>query len=98
MEEEGGAGEECQQRSHVRWAVASSPGGPTQTGPRSPPSYLCRSKTNLAAHLRALLLAGRPGHSVGVRRLYGLIHHPGPCHQPLTTPFHLSPLSGGSRG
>ena len=39
VEEEGGGGEECQQRSHVRWAVASSPGGPTQTGPRSPPVW-----------------------------------------------------------
>ena len=70
--------EERQQRSHVRWAAASSPGGPTQTSRGSPLSYLRQSKTNLAAHLRAL----RPCQSAGVQRPYGPILRPDPCHQP----------------
>ena len=32
--------EERLPRSHGRWALASSPGGPTQTSRGSPPSYL----------------------------------------------------------
>ena len=58
--------EERQRLSHVRWA--SSLRGPMQTRGGGPPSYLRRSKSNLAAHLRALLLAGRPGHNVGVQQ------------------------------
>ena len=38
------------------------PSGVPQSSRGSPPSYLCQSKTNLAAHLRALPLAGSPGH------------------------------------
>ena len=45
-----------------------------QTRQGSPPSYLRWSKMNLAAHLRALLPAGRPSLSVGVRQRYGPIH------------------------
>ena len=41
-------------RSHGRWAWASSPGGPTQTSQGSPPSYLRKSQTYLAADLRTL--------------------------------------------
>ena len=71
MEEE--EEEERLPRSHGRWALASSPGGPTQTGQGSPPSYLRKSKTDLVAHLRTLLPAGRPGPSAGVRQRDGLI-------------------------
>ena len=66
--------EERLPRSHGRWASASSPGGPTQTRQGSPPSYLRKSKTDLAAHLRTLLPVGRPCPSAGVRQRHGLIY------------------------
>ena len=71
----GGGGEEEERLpwSHGRWALASSPGGPTQTSQGSPPSYLRWSKTNLAAHLRTLFPAGRLGLSASVRQRYGPI-------------------------
>ena len=65
--------EEGLPRSHGRWALASSPWGPAQTSQGSPPSYLRKSKTDLAAHLRTLFLAGRSGLSVGERQRYGPI-------------------------
>ena len=65
--------EERLPRSHGRWALASSPGGPAQTSQGSPPSYLRKSKMDLAAHLRTLFPAGRPGLSVGERQRYGPI-------------------------
>ena len=60
-------------RSHGRWALASSPGGPAQTSQGSPPSYLRKSKTYLAAHLRTLFPAGHPGLGAGERQRYGPI-------------------------
>ena len=59
--------------SHGRWALASSPGGPAQTNRGSSPSYLRKSKTDLAAHLRTLFPAGHPGLSVGERQRHGPI-------------------------
>ena len=57
--------EERLPRSHGRWALASSPGGPAQTSQGSTPSYLRKSQTDLAAPLRTLFPAGCPGLSVG---------------------------------
>ena len=44
-EEEEEEEEERLPRSHGRWALASSPGGPAQTSHGSPPSYLRKSNS-----------------------------------------------------
>ena len=50
------------------------PFGSTRTTRGSPPSFLHWSKTNVATHLRALLMAGRSSRNVGVQQRYGLFH------------------------
>ena len=72
-EEEEEEEEERLPRSHGRWALASSPGGPAQTSQGNPPSYLLKSKRDLAAHLRTLFQAGHLGRSAGERQRYGPI-------------------------
>ena len=59
----------------VPWTMGLSivPRGPTQTRHGSSPSYLRKSKTDLAAHLRMLLPAGRPGPSARVRQRHSPI-------------------------
>ena len=65
--------EERLPRSHGQWALESSPVGPAQTSQGSPPFYLRKSKTDLAAHLVTLFLGGHPGLSAGERQRYGPI-------------------------
>ena len=64
-------------RRRTRRRRRSASVGPTYSGPLlrplavsqgSPRSYLHQNKTNVAAHPRTLLLAGRLGHSTGMRQ------------------------------
>ena len=71
--------------SHGRWAFASSPGGPTHTSQGRTPSYLRKSKTDLAAHLRTLFPAGSGSQRCRTATLRSNLP-PGPCHRPSESP------------